>query len=83
MIRLRCLNLLGLFALVPLMLSITTAAQARTLQLPICGAGGAVREIHVPLGGGEPSGRDDQCCPKGCHAGCSRKRVSGAAEMSR
>lgn len=77
MIRLRCLNLLGLFALAPMMLSIPAQAQARVLHLPICGKNLAVRDLPLPLDEGKPSQGDDQCCPKGCHAGNSRKRISG------
>jgi len=81
MIRSRRLSLLGLLALVPLMLSLPASAAARVLHLPICGGDGVVRMVEVPVGDDAP-GKSDQCCPKGCHAGCSRKRAAGEFEPS-
>lgn len=81
MIRRRRLNLFGLVALVPLMLSMPASAAARVLHLPICGGDGVVRTVEVPVGGDAPA-KDEQCCPKGCHAGCSRKRAPGEIEPS-
>jgi hypothetical protein len=82
MIRSRRLSLFGLLALVPLMLSLPAAAAGRVLHLPICGGDGVVRTIEVPVGEGQAPRKSDPCCPKGCHAGCSRKRTAGEFEPS-
>lgn len=82
MIRNRRLSLFGLLALVPLMLSLPAAASDRVLHLPVCGGDGVVRTVDVPVGEGGAPGKKDQCCPKGCHAGCSRKRAAGEFEPS-
>jgi hypothetical protein len=82
MIRSRRLNLLGLVALGPLMLSLPASVAARVLHLPLCGGDGVVRMVEVPVGGGDAPARDEQCCPKGCHAGCSRKRALGETGLA-
>lgn len=68
----------GIFALVALSpAGFNTAAWASpVIAISICGAGDAV---HVVLGLPSPGERpaEGHDCPKACHAGGSRKRVSG------
>lgn len=65
--------LFGIIALAPVALAITPASASPVLHLAICAGTDNARTITVPLPG-KPSGGDEPCCVKGCHAGGSRKR---------
>jgi len=75
------MSLLAIVALAPLAFGSSIGASAGAagqgaLRLSLCGGG----SITLPLGGeGEaPTGGDGPGCVKGCHAGCSRKRIDRA-----
>ena len=67
-------SLFAIVALVPLALAITPASAAN-LNLALCDGAATGRTINLPIPRKAPRGQDDPCCIKGCHAGCSRKRI--------
>lgn len=67
-------SIFGLVAIMPLALAVSPAA-AGSLRLPLCDGAVTGRTVEIPVPGKTPRGGDDPCCVKGCHAGCSRKRI--------
>jgi hypothetical protein len=67
------LHLAALVAIVPAMLG-PPHGGGGTLMLTLCGGG--TLAVEIP---GDPAPRpDSQACVKGCHSGCSRKRIDRA-----
>ena len=68
-------SIFGLVAMAPVALAITPAPAVGALTLQLCSGSEAGRTISIPVPGRQNKGQEDSCCIKGCHAGCSRKRI--------
>lgn len=65
----------AMLALVPAAFNLAGPAAGATMMMPLCTGDGLVRMVEVPLDGPRAPGQDQSnCCVKGCHASCSRKR---------
>lgn len=64
----------GLIALLPLALNVSAPA-AGSILMPLCTGDGQFHLVPLTGSGPAPSGSDNGCCIKGCHAGSSRKRL--------
>jgi hypothetical protein len=68
---------LALAALIPVMVG-PLPAQAETITAKLCNGG----TITIPVGEGGPA-KDEDCHPKGCHAGTCREKGKAAKLISR
>jgi hypothetical protein len=59
----------AILALIPVMVG-PLPAQADTITAKLCNGG----TITIPLGDGETPSQDENCHPKGCHAGSCREK---------
>jgi len=67
--------LLALGALAPAALGSAASATRDEMTLALCSGG----SLTIPIGGGQNAPDEDgDGCAKGCHAGCSRKRIDRA-----
>ncbi len=65
----------AMLAMVPAAFNLSGPASGGTMMMPLCTGDGLVRMVEVPLDGPRAPGQDQSnCCVKGCHASCSRKR---------
>lgn len=65
----------AMLALVPAAFNLAGPASGATMMMPLCTGDGLVRMVEVPLDGPQAPGQDQSnCCVKGCHTSCSRKR---------
>ncbi len=65
----------AMLAMVPAAFNLSGPASGGTMMMPLCTGDGLVRMVEVPLDGPRAPGQDQSnCCAKGCHASCSRKR---------
>lgn len=72
----------AMLALVPAAFNLAGPASGATMMMPLCTGDGLVRMVEVPLDGQQAPGQDQSnCCVKGCHSNCSRKR-SGKPDES-
>ena len=70
----RAAPLFALLAIMPAALHAAPAFAGDNLLLPICSGDGQTRLVAIPRGGTIPGKGGEQDCPKGCHAGSTRKR---------
>ncbi|HSF12293.1 MAG TPA: hypothetical protein VLA50_04910 [Erythrobacter sp.] len=68
---------LAMAALIPAMLG-PLPAQAETITAKLCNGG----MITIPVGEGGPA-KDEDCHPKGCHAGTCREKDKSTKLISR
>jgi hypothetical protein len=69
----RPLHLAALVAMVPAMLG-SQHGRGEALMLRLCGGG----TLDLELPGKRAPDPDGKSCEKGCHSGCSRKRIDRA-----
>lgn len=70
--------LFALAALVPAALAPSPAMASASLSVVLCNGQADAPVLRIPLRRAPLRGDDGGCCAKGCHAGCSRKRVGPA-----